>query len=291
MKKKTSLQIVLEAATVLLCVVTVYLGVVVFAETGAGELEVDFFDVGQGDAILIQAPTGHTILIDGGRDTTVSRKIAEELPLYDRTIDLVILTHPDLDHVGGLPDVLRRFRVGAIFLPDVKKDLAAYQTLLERAAEQGIPLHYVFAGDTLLLGPALAMHILAPERGAAPSADLNNSSIVAILEYNKRSFLFTGDAEDESERRMVTARPERLAADILKIGHHGSRYSSSSAFLATVGAYVGVISAGKNNSYGHPHQAVLERMAEEGMTAYRTDVQGDVEITSDGDSITILTEH
>lgn len=270
---------------------TVFLGIAVFGESHEGELEVDFFDVGQGDAILIQAPTGHTILIDGGRDTTVSRKIAEELPLYDRTIDLVILTHPDLDHVGGLPDVLRRFRVGTIFLPDVKKELAAYQAFLARAGEQDIPLHHVFAGDTLRLGPTLAVHVLAPEKGAAPSADLNNSSIVAILEYNKRSFLFTGDAEDQSERRMMVAWQERLAADILKIGHHGSRHSSSSAFLAAVGAHVGVISAGKNNSYGHPHPDVLARMAEQGMAVYQTDVKGDIEMTSDGEFITILTKH
>ncbi len=269
--------------------VTILLGVAVFADTGGDMLEIDFFDVGQGDAILIQTPSRHTILIDGGRDNTVSKKIAEELALYERTIDLIILTHPDLDHVGGLPDVLRRYRVGAIILPRVQKDLPAYQKLLERAEKEHIPIQNAVAGDVLRLGMGFEMAFFAPTPGLLESEDLNNSSIVVKLTYNKRSVLFTGDAEEESERVMM-ARNAELSADILKIGHHGSRSSSSSAFLEAVDAFAGIVSAGKDNTYGHPHPDVLERMAHQGISAYRTDRQGDIEVISDGEFITITTE-
>lgn len=270
------------------CGLTAFLGFAVFADAPE-RLEVDFFDVGQGDAILIQTPTRHTILIDGGRDTTVSGKIAKELPFYERSIDIVILTHPDLDHAGGLPDVLRRYRVGAIMLPDVQKDLPAYQEFLSYARSANIPLHHAVRGDVVRLAPDLEMTILAPEYGASDPEDLNNSSIVVILKHNKRALLFTGDAEDESERRIMRS-GYTVAADVLKLGHHGSRSSSSAAFLKAVGARIGVISAGERNSYGHPHPDVLKRMTEAQMSVYRTDRQGNIEILSDGEFLTITTE-
>mgnify|MGYP001559267079 CR=1 FL=1 len=268
---------------------TLLLGIAVFADTREGILEIDVLDIGQGDAILIQTPTRARVLIDGGRDTTVSKKIAEELPFWERTIDVMILTHPDLDHVGGLPDVLRRYRVGAILLTEVEKDLPAYQEFLARAREEDIPLQYVYAGDSLRLGPDLVLAIFAPEKGTIDSEDLNNFSIVAKLMHNKRSFLFTGDAEDKGERRMIAGGAD-LSADVLKLGHHGSRYSSSAVFFKSVGARAGLISAGAHNSYGHPHPDVLKRMADASMTAYRTDTQGTIEIISDGEFLTITTE-
>ncbi|MBI4252902.1 MBL fold metallo-hydrolase [Candidatus Uhrbacteria bacterium] len=278
---------IVVAGGLFLCL-TVFLGITAFAEI-PDELEIDFFDVGQGDATLIQTPTHHTILIDGGRDATVSRKIAAELPFYDKTIDLVILTHPDLDHMGGLPDVLRRYRVGTIFSLDVSKDLGAYRAMMDRAHADGIPVVSVYAGDTIRFVPGLEMVVLAPEKGQIREEDLNNSSIVVKLTYNTKHWLFTGDAAEESENRM-RARAQPLSADVLKIGHHGSRFSSSAAFLQAVGADVAVISTGAKNPYGHPHPEALERVARQGMTVYRTDRQGDIEMRSDGTFMTITTE-
>lgn len=278
---------IVAAGALLLCL-TIFFGVAVFAGR-PDELEIDFFDVGQGDAIFIQTPTHHTILIDGGRDTTVSQKIATELSFTDKTIDLVILTHPELDHVGGLPDVLRRYRVGTIISLDVSKDLGAYRAMMDRARADGIPVVSVYAGDTIRFAPGLEMVFLAPEKGQIREEDLNNSSIVVKLIYNTRTWLFTGDAAQESEDRMRRS-GRALSADVLKLGHHGSRFSSSAAFLQEVGANVAVISAGANNPYGHPHPEVLERAARQGMTVYRTDRQGDIEMRSDGTFMTITTE-
>lgn len=278
---------IVAAGALLLCL-TIFFGVAVFAGR-PDELEIDFFDVGQGDAIFIQTPTHHTILIDGGRDTTVSQKIATELSFTDKTIDLVILTHPELDHVGGLPDVLRRYRVGTIISLDVSKDLGAYRAMMDRARADGIPVVSVYAGDTIRFAPGLEMVFLAPEKGQIREEDLNNSSIVVKLIYNTRTWLFTGDAAQESEDRMRRS-GRALSADVLKLGHHGSRFSSSAAFLQEVGANVAVISAGAKNPYGHPHPEVLERAARQGMTVYRTDRQGDIEMRSDGTFMTITTE-
>ncbi len=278
---------ILAAGALFFCL-TLFLGVAAFAGR-PDELEIDFFDVGQGDAILIQTPTHHTILIDGGRDTTVSRKIAAELPFYDKKIDLVILTHPDLDHVGGMPDVLRRYRVGTIISLDVSKDLGAYRAMMDRAHADKIPVVSVTAGDTIRFAPGLEMIVLAPEKGQIREEDLNNSSIVVKLIYNTRTWLLTGDAAQESEDRMRRS-GRALSANVLKLGHHGSRFSSSAAFLQAVGADSAVISAGAKNQYGHPHPEVLDRTAHQGMAVYRTDQQGDIEMRSDGTFMTITTE-
>lgn len=273
---------------ILICA-AVAVGVSAASTDDARELEIDFFDIGQGDAIFIQTPTHQTILIDGGRDEAVSEKIAKELQLGQRTIDLVIVTHPDLDHVGGIPSVLRRYHVGMLFMIDATRSLPAYQELIRLAEEQHIPIRYVTTGDMVRFAPDITMNIFAPEKGATAGGDLNNSSIVGKLTYNKRSFLFTGDAEVESEDRMIGTHAP-LAVDILKIGHHGSRYSSSERFLRAVHARVGVISAGAHNTYGHPHPDVLRRMADQHMDVYRTDTHGSVEMTTDGEFITITTE-
>lgn len=278
---------IVVAGALFLCL-TIFLGVAAFAGR-PDELEIDFFDAGQGDAILIQTPTHHTVLIDGGRDTTVSQKIATELPFTDKTIDLVILTHPELDHVGGLPDVLRRYRVGTIISLEVSKDLGAYRAMMDRAHADGIPVVSVYAGDVIRFAPGLEMVVLAPEKGQIREEDLNNSSIVVKLTYNARTWLFTGDAAQESEDRMRRS-GRALSSDVLKLGHHGSRFSSSVAFLQAVGADIAVISAGARNPYGHPHPDVLERAARQGMTVYRTDQQGDIEMRSDGTFMTITTE-
>lgn len=280
---------VLYAVCAFLIVITATLGLSVFAERAPQELEIDFFDIGQGDAAFIHTPFHQTILIDGGRDSKVVQKIAKKLPFTQRSIDLVIVTHPDLDHVGGIPDVLRRFRVAMLFMIDAERALPAYQELVRLAQEQNIQIRYVHAGDTLRLAPGLEMEILAPANGAVPKGDLNNSSIVGKLVYNTREFLFTGDAEFESEKRMLASGAD-VSADVLKIGHHGSRYSSSEEFLRAVRPSVGVISAGAGNQYGHPHPDVLRAMAKENIAAYRTDTQGDIEVLSDGKFITITTE-
>lgn len=280
---------ILFAACGVLVAVTATLGVSAFAKSAPQELEIDFFDIGQGDAAFVHTPLHQTILIDGSRDSMVVQKIAEELPFTQRYIDLVIVTHPDLDHVGGIPEVLRRYRVGMLFMIDAERDLPVYQEFARLAREQNIPIRFVHAGDTLRLAPELELEILAPAYGAVSKGDLNNSSIVGRIVYNTLAFLFTGDAEFESEERMLASGAD-VSADVLKIGHHGSRYSSSKKFLHAVRPSAGVISAGAGNQYGHPHPEVLRRMSDENIAAYRTDKQGDIEVISDGKSITITTE-
>lgn len=260
----------------------------VFTQSQNPFLEVDFFDVGQGDAIFIEAPNGNQILIDGGPGDIILEKLGEELSFHDRSIDLIILTHPEADHINGLIEVLKNYQVEHILYTGVVRDTSAYKEWSKLISEKSIPLTIAQAGQVIYLSPQIKLYILWPFQDLSGQRlkNNNNASVVVQLVYGQAEFLFTGDIEKETERELVT-RGIDLTSDVLKVPHHGSKTSTTQEFLSKVNPKVAVISAGRKNPYGHPHSSVLERLKD--VKVYGTYKDGDIEIFSDGQSLLVKT--
>jgi len=253
-----------------------------------GRLHVYFLNVGQGDAILVMAPDGRQILVDGGPSpTALLNELGAVLPFWDRTLDLVVLTHPDGDHITGLIPMLDRYRVVRVL--DVPQSDAAPEAVpwLERLQTYGVPRDYARRGMRVPVGEMLftVLHP-GPEPLTGTASDDNNNAIVLRLDYGRFSVLLSGDAEREAEEALIAAGLP-LRADVLKVGHHGSNSSTSAAFIAAVQPQLAVISVGQENPFGHPHPAVLARLA--GIQVLRTDRHGRIEVISDGAQMWVKT--
>ena len=238
-------------------------------------LRIYFFDVGQGDSIFIRTPEGRDILIDGGPDSTVLQRLGETLPFWDRSIDMVVLTHPHADHIDGLNEVLKRYKVDEVLEPDLKNppDNEKYFDSLTQI--QDSKEEKVAKGEIFNLGQDLNLEILYPLTFQEDEKDLNDDSIVMRLNYKGKKFLFTGDATENVEMKIED---QDLKSDFLKVGHHGSRYSSSQKFLEAVRPTISIISVGQGNSFGHPTQDTLDRLNNVGSRVLRTDKAGTVEV-------------
>jgi beta-lactamase superfamily II metal-dependent hydrolase len=267
------------------------------------ELEVDFLDIGQGDSILIKTPFGQNVLIDGGEDSSVIRELSRNLPLLDRTIDLMILTHPHGDHVDGLNEVIKRYQVKKIIYTGVVHETPGYITWLELIREYNIPLSIIDRSQKITFGDDCYLDILYPMKSLLGQevSNVNNSSIVSMLVYGETKFLLTGDAEIEVEQELLDLTPRSplldrrgegialdLKADVLKVGHHGSDTSSSEEFLEAVRPKMAIISVGKDNSFGHPSRRIIKRLERIGSQVLRTDEQGTIRIASNGEKIEII---
>lgn len=252
----------------------------------AQTVRVSFLDIGQGDAILIQTQNGVQILIDGGKDETVLRRLSTQLPLFDRSIDAVIATHPDADHVGGLPGVIARYKVARVFYTPMKHDTPQV-TLFERALlEKKITPELLRAGDTLMLDNEVFLHILHPA-SVSDGDETNDSSVVAKLVHRNTSFMLTGDASVDIEYSLATQYGTALKSSVLKLGHHGSYTSTSDIFLGFVRPEYALISRGCDNEYGHPHKEVIERLSEFQIPSLDTCLNGSVTFESTGDAFTV----
>jgi len=251
----------------------------------AKTLAVHFIDVGQGDAILLLVQPGATVLIDGGPRAAGQTVVNYLTERGVKELDLVIATHPHADHIGGLIDVLEAFKVKRVIdsgQPHTTKTFDDYLTAVERQVEAGHCVYETPEGQIVQLASNVTLKVLGPDRDLS---SLNDNSVVARVDFGKTSFLFTGDAEKEAEERLL-ARGVDLKADVLKVGHHGSSTSTSAAFLAAVAPAYAVICVGAGNSYGHPTEQTLNRLAAAGARIYRTDVSGHVVFTSDGTTLT-----
>jgi len=247
------------------------------------ELEVHFLDVGQGDCAVVLCD-GKTMVIDGGpgdSNDKVYSYIRKTLKL--RHIDYVVSTHPHVDHVHGLATVLNVTQVDLILTPVLEWDSRAFNNMLKYASKQGTPIIVPNEGDALKLGGA-TVTILHCWPEAIDASRTNDSSIVLRIDYGTTSFLFTGDAEDWSEYMMIDA-GVNLKANVLKVAHHGSKYSSTQEFLNVIQPEYAVISVGKDNSYCHPHEETIERLKKTGAQVLRTDELGTIIIKSDGNTI------
>ncbi len=251
------------------------------------ELVVTFVDIGQGDCILIQTPSDNTILIDGGPDSGVLSKIGRALPFYYHTIDLIILTHAHSDHVAGLVDILKRYEVQSVVYSAINYSSPDYLEWQSLVQEKQIQSLFPIAGQMFQFGE-VTLEVLFPleDLSGDPPKDLNAMSVVARLEYQDTSFLLTGDATNEVEEQLLrTYQASSLASDVLKVGHHGSKYSSSLEFLQAVSPEMAVIQVGEGNSFDHPHRLVLQRLDGLGISVFRNDLEGDIEMKSDGSKV------
>ncbi|MDU1601571.1 MAG: ComEC/Rec2 family competence protein [Clostridium sp.] len=247
----------------------------------SGELKVHFIDVGQADSILIQQGN-ENMLIDAGNneDEDTIKSYLNNLGITE--FKYVVGTHAHEDHIGSLDYIMNSFKVGKIYFPKVTATTKKFENLVKAVKNKGMQFTAPKVGEIFNLGQAKCT-ILAPNSNNYE--DANNDSIVIKLEYGSNSFMFTGDAEDVSEKEMLSKGLD-LKADVLKVGHHGSKSSSCDEFLNTVNPKYAVISVGKDNDYGHPNKESLQRLSSRGIQIYRTDESGTIVATSDGYNIT-----
>ncbi len=253
-------------------------------------LHVSFLDVGQGDAILIQTPSHHKILIDGGPSPQeINLELGKKLPFWDKGIDLVVLTHPQDDHLSGLIEVLRRYQVKQVLESDFPCDTANCEEWIKVIRKKKIVRNLAVVGQKISLGNDTLLEVLQPEKPflGGTSSDVNNNSLVLRLVMGNASFLLTGDIEEEAEGRLLAQKSD-LRSTVLKVPHHGSKTATSPRLLAAVGPQLAIISVGTENRFGHPHQEALDRLAD--ARVYRTDLQGTIEIMTDGTRLWITTE-
>jgi competence protein ComEC len=250
----------------------------------SGRLHVHFLDVGQGDATFITTPGGRQILIDGGAYPSVlGERLGDRMPFWDRSLDLVVASHPDADHVAGLPGLFDRYRVGRLLTNGQRAESGAFQSLLVAAARSGTAVQAATAG-TILVVDGVRLEILHPPPEFTLSAGAehdNERSLGLRLVYGDFSLLLTGDAEAAAERAMLGSGRD-LSALVYQAGHHGANTSSSAAFLGAVQPQVVVVSVGAENRFGHPHPEALRRVERAGASLLRTDELGSIEVISDG---------
>lgn len=246
-------------------------------------LYVYFLDVGQGDCIFIKTPNNKTILIDSGPNSAYGTVMDFLKKQKIKTIDLVVATHPHEDHIGNLDSIIAKYQIGKIYMSDITTNTEAFEDLLKEIKKKKLKINIPNVGDNISPDDAIKIIVLSPGR-KDKFDDVNDYSIVLKLIYNKNSFLFMGDASTKIEEKLLhdTKLRKYLPSDVLKIGHHGSKYSSSSSFLSYVKPFYAIISAGKKNPYGHPDKSTLLKLENVKAEIIRTDINGTILVTSNG---------
>ena len=247
------------------------------------EMKVHFIDVGQGDCIFIELPNDETMLIDAGEYDEVDGAVTYIHSQGYDTIDYVIATHPHSDHIGGMKTIFDNFDVKNAYLSPAISTTKTYERMLDAIENSDAKAHKAFAGTEIISEDNLSAIVVAPATDNPDdyTENLNDSSVILKITYGETSFLFTGDAEKAEEDAIRT----NIKCDVLKIGHHGSRTSTSANFLKKVEPKYAIISVGEGNEYGHPTEEVLKRLEERNIEVYRTDLKGTIVVTSDGKNI------
>jgi competence protein ComEC len=278
---KTSLKIRLGVLTALFLFAAVSF-YATLNEDRKGILTVAFLDVGQGDAIFIDSPNGNQMLIDGGPGKPVLRQLSKVMPFYDRSIDVILATHTDEDHIGGLPDVLKKYESDIFIEPGTYSSSSSYAEIESDISNEGIKKILARRSMEVDLGGGATLQILFPDRDPS-GMDTNNASIVARLIYGNNEFLLTGDSPVAIEDYLVSL--GGLKSDVLKIAHHGSKTSTNPEFVSVVSPEYAVISVGKDNKYGHPNKETLDTLNNFGAKILRTDQLGRIVFKSDGQNL------
>jgi len=253
------------------------------SDLSQNDLEVIFFDVGQGDSIFIETPQKHQVLIDGGPTSAILEKLGKEMPFYDRTIDLIILSHPEHDHIAGLLEVLKRYQVENILWTGVLRDTAEFEEWQRLIKEEKATIKIAQSNQIVWLGASYErtarIEVLHPFENLEGQTikNTNNSSVIAQLVFKENTVLFTGDVYKSVENDLIQENID-LKSNVLKISHHGSKTSTSEKFLEKVMPELAIISVGAENSYGHPNPEVLEVLERYGIKLLRTDQEGDIKI-------------
>jgi len=250
-------------------------------------LKVSFLNIGQGDSVFIEGPTGIQMLIDAGPpDKSVLRELGSVMPLFDRSIDAVVETHPDQDHLGGIPDVFERYQVGTFLEPRIPNDTKATKAVVLAVEKSGVKDIVARRGMRLILGGGAYADILFPDRDV-PKIETNTGSIVMRVVYGDTSFLLNGDSPQVIEKYLVLTDGKKLQSTVLKAGHHGSKSSSASEFLKAVNPEYGVYSRGCDNKYGHPSPTVVQLFASLKISTFDTCIEGRITFVSNGENLTI----
>ncbi len=259
--------------------------VVPSSSAGPLPLTVTFLDLGQADCTLVQEDE-KTLLIDAGTNASAKKLVSALKQKGIKKIDILVGTHPHEDHIGGLDAVIKNFNIGAVYLPEVSYTTRTFNDVLTAISAKGLKISLSKPGDTFNLNKAVGT-FLAPN--SSSYEEINNYSLVVRLKYGNIAFLFSGDAQNLSEREMLAGGYE-LKSDVLKVSHHGSSDSTSSAFLLAVAPRYAVIFVGKDNDYNHPHEKTLEKLSALGVQIYRTDLRGDIIFDSDGIALNVRTQ-
>lgn len=244
-------------------------------------LSIHIIDVGQGDSILVQTPTNKNILIDGGDEDSENIIISYLRQKRIKTIDIIIATHPDSDHIGSLDNVIKKFNVNSIYMPEQSTDSEAYQNLINSCTDKNLSIQHLYKNDVLNIDNNINIYVWSPSYIQEES---NLNSIVFKLTFNDNSFLFMGDAEEENEKEILHSF-KLNNINFIKIGHHGSNSSSSLEFIKKISPDIAAISCGYKNQYGHPHREVINNLKQNHVSIYRTDRIGDIVFYSDGEII------
>jgi len=262
-------------------VTTVFVWYGVWAEERGSLMTVAFLDIGQGDSIFIETPSGKQVLIDSGPNKKVLRELAKQMTFYDRSIDIIIESHPDMDHIGGFPAILNAYDIDFVFSSGVGCETAICEVLDEAILVEGIEEQILTRGEIIDLGDEIYLEVLFPDRDAS-EFEPNMASLVLKLIYGETSFLLTGDSPKAIEEYLISLDGKKLNVDVLKLGHHGSKTSTGEYFVGMISPEVAVISVGKENRYGHPNQEVLDILNNFETKVLRTDELGTIIIQSDG---------
>ncbi len=247
-------------------------------------LTVSFLKVGQGDAIFVESSTGFQMLIDGGPDRSVLRELPKEMGVLDRSIDVVVATHPDKDHIAGLPGIFERYKIGTYIEPGVVGDSSFVDSVNDSVTREGLEKVLARRGMRLHLGDGAYADILYPDRDVS-TLETNTASIVMRVVYGETEFMLTGDAPSSVEEWVLDL-DESLQSDVLKAGHHGSRTSTSELWVEAVKPTYVLVSAGKGNSYGHPHQEVTDIVQKSGAQLLTT-MDRSVTFVTDGTALKV----
>ena len=254
-----------------------------FFKVSNHNLQFHFIDVGQGDSSLIITPKGKTILIDAGDEAHAKKVVSYVREQGIEKLDLVIATHPDADHIGGMDKVIKNFDIDVFAMPDVSAKTNQYKQIQRELKAKKMKTTRLYQGDEVQIDDDIDFEILSPVKGKKYD-DTNEYSIVAKIVYKDTSFILMGDATMENEVDIINNVPD-IDIDVLKLGHHGSSTSSSDYFITKTSPKIAITSCGKNNKYGHPHQEVMRVLKKHKVSPYRTDEMGDIVITSDGKEI------
>ena len=258
---------------------------------GGGELSVVFLDVGQGESILIHAPNGQVMLIDGGRAIDLAQRvILPQIRAWGANqVDVLVVTHPDADHISGLVGVLESFPVALVALTGDQHGTQIYERLLTNIRDKNIDALKVRTGTPIPFDPAVKLEVLGPDDAGVNQDNTNDGSIVIKLTYGATSFLLTGDAEF-AENLLILRNGTDVRSTVLKLGHHGSSTSTDENWLRAVQPQLGIISAGADNPYGHPHREVISALDKLGIPYIRTDEHGTITVTSDGSQLRVTSQ-